>query len=243
MLWQEGDVDRAGALGPWACLLDNRGARGDDTRAPPIACSSIRISASTGGRAGALSGQARHQPCLRSPYLKARPGSPHGYDIVDHGALNPELGDQAAFERMKAALTTHRLRQILDFVPNHMGVGGADNPLWLDVLEWGPNPPHAGWFDIDWDPDRRDLHDKVLVPCSATNTASSCERGKLVLKFDADAGKLRGLGLRHAQAADLAAPLCAAFSAMRIRIWNASSDAFASACRHGAGRSHAAPPS
>src|SRR5438105_15382346 len=66
-----------------------------------------------------------------SPYLKARPGSTHGYDIVDHNALNPELGDAASFVRMNAALAAHGLKQILDFVPNHMGVGGSDNPLWL----------------------------------------------------------------------------------------------------------------
>ena len=58
-----------------------------------------------------------------SPYLKARPGSTHGYDIVDHNALNPELGGEAAFERMVAALKTNGLKQIVDFVPNHMGVG------------------------------------------------------------------------------------------------------------------------
>src|SRR5687768_8588200 len=38
-----------------------------------------------------------------SPYLKARPGSSHGYDIVDHGQFNPELGDDAAFREMVAA--------------------------------------------------------------------------------------------------------------------------------------------
>src|SRR5438067_3176345 len=81
-----------------------------------------------------------------SPWLKARPGSSHGYDIVDHHALNPELGDQAAFEYMVAALKVNGLGQILDFVPNHMGVGGADNPLWLDVLEWGRDSTCAGWF-------------------------------------------------------------------------------------------------
>ena len=72
-----------------------------------------------------------------SPWLKARPGSTHGYDIVNHYALNPELGTQQEFEDMVQAFREHGLSQILDFVPNHMGVGGADNPLWLDVLEWG----------------------------------------------------------------------------------------------------------
>lgn len=75
-----------------------------------------------------------------SPYLKARPDSTHGYDIVDHNALNPELGDQAAFDRMNAALAENGLRQILDFVPNHMGVGGSDNPLWLECWNGGRLP-------------------------------------------------------------------------------------------------------
>ena len=61
-----------------------------------------------------------------SPYLKARPGSTHGYDIVDHGSLNPELGGEPAFRRMISALDANGLNQILDFVPNHMGAGGSD---------------------------------------------------------------------------------------------------------------------
>ena len=123
-----------------------------------------------------------------SPYLKARPGSTHGYDIVDHDALNPELGDAAAFGRMVAALREHGLGQVLDFVPNHMGVGGADNPLWLDVLEWGPDSAHAGWFDIDWDPDRRYLHDKLLVPFLGDQYGVVLEAGQLVLRFDPEEG-------------------------------------------------------
>jgi (1->4)-alpha-D-glucan 1-alpha-D-glucosylmutase len=123
-----------------------------------------------------------------SPYLKARPGSTHGYDIVDHQALNPELGDREAFERMTSAFRNAGLGQILDFVPNHMGVGGADNPLWLDVLEWGPNAAHAGWFDIDWDPDRRYLHDKLLVPFLGEQYGVELANGNLKLRFDATAG-------------------------------------------------------
>ena len=123
-----------------------------------------------------------------SPYLKARPGSTHGYDIIDHDALNPELGDQAAFDRMNAALAENGLKQILDFVPNHMGVGGADNPLWLDVLEWGPASAYAGWFDIDWDPDRRYLSDKLLVPSLGDQYGVALESGQLALKFDPTEG-------------------------------------------------------
>jgi (1->4)-alpha-D-glucan 1-alpha-D-glucosylmutase len=119
-----------------------------------------------------------------SPYLKARPASTHGYDIVDHGQLNPELGDEQAFQRMTEAFKAHGLGQLLDIVPNHMGVGGADNPLWLDVLEWGPEAAHAGWFDIDWDPERRYLHDKILVPLLGDQYGVELEHGALRLQFD-----------------------------------------------------------
>ena len=123
-----------------------------------------------------------------SPYLKARPGSTHGYDIVDHDALNPELGDEAAFERMNAVLRANGLGQILDFVPNHMGVGGADNPIWLDVLEWGQASPYAGWFDIEWSPDRSYLQDKLLVPFLGEQFGAALEAGHFSLAFDAEAG-------------------------------------------------------
>jgi (1->4)-alpha-D-glucan 1-alpha-D-glucosylmutase len=123
-----------------------------------------------------------------SPWLKARPGSLHGYDIVDHHALNPELGDQDAFDRMVGALQAHGLRQILDFVPNHMGVGGADNPLWLDVLEWGPDSAYAAWFDIDWQRNGEHLRDKLLVPFLGDQYGVELHSGKLTLKFDEQDG-------------------------------------------------------
>jgi (1->4)-alpha-D-glucan 1-alpha-D-glucosylmutase len=123
-----------------------------------------------------------------SPYLKARPGSAHGYDIVDHDQLNPDLGDADAFRRLVAALRDNALGQLLDFVPNHMGVGGADNPLWLNVLEWGPDSAFSGWFDIDWDPDRRYLRDKLLAPFLGNQYGIELEAGRLRLKFNAAAG-------------------------------------------------------
>ena len=73
-----------------------------------------------------------------SPFMKARRGSNHGYDIVDHNVINPELGGEDGFNRLSTALTSHGMGLILDFVPNHMGVHYADNDWWLDVLEWGP---------------------------------------------------------------------------------------------------------
>jgi (1->4)-alpha-D-glucan 1-alpha-D-glucosylmutase len=123
-----------------------------------------------------------------SPYLKARPGSAHGYDIISHTELNPELGDGASFERMVEAFRQNDLSQLLDFVPNHMGVGGADNPWWLDVLEWGRDSSFAGWFDIDWEPDQRHLHNKLLAPVLSEQYGAALESGALRLKFDVEAG-------------------------------------------------------
>jgi (1->4)-alpha-D-glucan 1-alpha-D-glucosylmutase len=123
-----------------------------------------------------------------SPYLKARPGSTHGYDIVDHNALNPELGSEDDFRAMVDALKANGLGQVLDFVPNHMGVGGADNVWWLDVLEWGPDSARAGYFDIDWEPGARYLQGKLLTPFLGKQYGQVLEEGGLELRFDADAG-------------------------------------------------------
>ncbi len=115
-----------------------------------------------------------------SPYLRARPGSTHGYDIVSHTELNPELGTAEAYARMVAAFKAHGLSQILDFVPNHMGVGGADNPWWLNVLEWGPDSEFAGWFDIDWETDRKYLRQKTAGALfGGPIMAWSCNRAAL----------------------------------------------------------------
>ena len=124
-----------------------------------------------------------------SPYLKARPGSQHGYDIVAHDSLNPELGSHDDFIAMAAAFRANGLGLIADIVPNHMGVGGPDNPLWLDVLEWGADSSYAGWFDIDWDPQQRYLQGKVLVPFLADQYGLELDGGKLELRFDASAGE------------------------------------------------------
>jgi (1->4)-alpha-D-glucan 1-alpha-D-glucosylmutase len=125
-----------------------------------------------------------------SPFLRARPGSTHGYDIVAHDELNPELGGTADFNAMSAALQRHGLAVILDFVPNHMGVGGADNPLWLDVLEWGPQSRFAGWFDIDWEPAAGYLAEKVLVPVLGEQYGAALDAAHLAVKADFDAGEI-----------------------------------------------------
>lgn len=123
-----------------------------------------------------------------SPWLRARAGSEHGYDIIDHAAFNPELGGDAGFETLHAALKANGIGQLLDFVPNHMGIAQADNAWWLDVLEWGRASPHAEWFDIDWMPADRALRNKVLLPFLGDHYGAVLERGELEPRFDAASG-------------------------------------------------------
>ena len=122
-----------------------------------------------------------------SPFMKAHAGSTHGYDVVDHRALNPEFGGEAAFARLSAALKDADLGLILDFVPNHMAIG-SDNAWWLDVLEWGQQSPHAVSFDISWEllPYRRG--GGVLLPVLGKPYGDALTAGEIVLKYDAGQG-------------------------------------------------------
>jgi (1->4)-alpha-D-glucan 1-alpha-D-glucosylmutase len=127
--------------------------------------------------------------CYASPYLRARPGSMHGYDIIDHHSLNPEIGSPEDYEGFVAELHRHGMGQILDIVPNHMGVMGSDNAWWLDVLENGEASTYAEFFDIDWDPIKDELQGKVLIPILEDQYGTVLERGDLKLAFDAERGE------------------------------------------------------
>jgi (1->4)-alpha-D-glucan 1-alpha-D-glucosylmutase len=85
-----------------------------------------------------------------SPITTAAPGSTHGYDVVDPTRINPELGGEAGFRRLVAALRARNMGVIIDIVPNHMGVAGDTNAWWNDVLLRGQSSPYAAIFDIDW---------------------------------------------------------------------------------------------
>ncbi|HEX5794211.1 MAG TPA: alpha-amylase family glycosyl hydrolase, partial [Geminicoccaceae bacterium] len=122
-----------------------------------------------------------------SPLTRARPGSTHGYDVIDFNRLNPELGDDAAFEALVAELHAHGMGLLLDFVPNHMGVG-SDNPWWLDVLEWGPVSPYASFFDIDWEASARGVRGKITLPVLGDQYGKVLESGDLRLQFDGAEG-------------------------------------------------------
>jgi len=122
--------------------------------------------------------------CYTSPILKARPGSTHGYDITDHASINPELGGEAGYDRFAAALRAHGLGHLLDFAPNHMAADPAANAWWRDVLENGPSSPYADFFDVDWNPEKAELRNKVLLPILGDQYGAALERGELRLVLE-----------------------------------------------------------
>ena len=123
-----------------------------------------------------------------SPYFRARAGSTHGYDVVDHNSFNPEIGNRDDFERFVAELRAHGMGHVLDIVPNHVGIMGSDNAWWMDVLENGQASLYAEYFDIDWTPANPALAGKVLVPVLGDAYGVVLESGEIELRFEPEWG-------------------------------------------------------
>jgi (1->4)-alpha-D-glucan 1-alpha-D-glucosylmutase len=118
-----------------------------------------------------------------SPFLQAQPHSSHGYDIVNHAAINPEIGTLDELRSLRSALREHGMGLIADVVPNHMSNSPQLNAWWQDVLENGPSSPYASYFDIDWMPLKPDLAYKVLLPVLGDQFGKVLEDGQLVVRF------------------------------------------------------------
>jgi (1->4)-alpha-D-glucan 1-alpha-D-glucosylmutase len=118
-----------------------------------------------------------------SPYFRARPGSEHGYDVVDHTRFNPEIGDETEHRAMIDALHARGMGHLVDFVPNHMGIG-TDNPWWYDILTWGALSPYSHFFDIEWHKNSNG-RGKVVLPVLGDHYGSVVDRGELTVAFDA----------------------------------------------------------
>ncbi len=117
-----------------------------------------------------------------SPQLQATPGSTHGYDVVDHGAVSDDLGGATGRERFVTTLRSAGLGQVLDIVPNHMAVGTERNRWWWSLLREGPESPVAAAFDIDWDPPESKLRSTVLLPVLGDHYGRVLERRELTLE-------------------------------------------------------------
>jgi (1->4)-alpha-D-glucan 1-alpha-D-glucosylmutase len=119
-----------------------------------------------------------------SPYFEAKPGSMHGYDIVDHTRLNNEIGTEDDYHAMISELKHYGMGQVLDIVPNHMCVDSSENRWWMDVLENGPSSPYARYFDIDWSPVKKELKNKVLIPVLGDQYGNVLEGQQLKLSLE-----------------------------------------------------------
>jgi (1->4)-alpha-D-glucan 1-alpha-D-glucosylmutase len=118
-----------------------------------------------------------------SPYFAAAPGSTHGYDVSNHNEIGAEVGGAEAHAAFVAAVKAHGMGHVVDFVPNHMGIGTGTNALWNDVLENGPSSRAAKFFDVDWTPLKAELHAKLLLPILGDQYGQVLERGELRLTF------------------------------------------------------------
>jgi (1->4)-alpha-D-glucan 1-alpha-D-glucosylmutase len=115
-----------------------------------------------------------------SPIMTARPGSMHGYDLIDPAHINPELGGEEEFRRLVAGLHQHQLGIILDIVPNHMATGSG-NRWWMDVLTRGRESQYAKYFDIDWQPPNPNLRGKVLLPVLGRPYGEALKAGEITV--------------------------------------------------------------
>ncbi len=119
-----------------------------------------------------------------SPYLRAERGSTHGYDVVDHAALHPELGTREEYDAFTDGMRSRDLRHVMDFVPNHVGIGSGENAWFWDVLENGASSLYADFFDIDWHPPALGLADKVLLPVLGRQFGQEVTDGNIGLARD-----------------------------------------------------------
>jgi (1->4)-alpha-D-glucan 1-alpha-D-glucosylmutase len=119
-----------------------------------------------------------------SPFFETASDGSHGYDVSDHGRLRDELGGDRAFARLAEALAGRGLGLLIDLVPNHMGIGRANNAWWRDVLEHGRSSPYASVFDIDWEPVKAELHGKVLLPILGDQYGVVLDSGQLRLELE-----------------------------------------------------------
>ena len=119
-----------------------------------------------------------------SPFLETATRGSHGYDVADHNRLREELGGETAFQRFASTLKARGMGLLVDVVPNHMGIAQNRNAWWLDVLENGPASAYAATFDIDWQPVKSELRDKVLLPMLGEQYGVVLDRGELKLVLE-----------------------------------------------------------
>lgn len=116
-----------------------------------------------------------------SPIFTAAPGSTHGYDVFDHGQINPELGGLSALYALGEELLARDMGLIMDMVPNHVGLATSSNPWWCDLLRYGEASRYASFFDINWATQPHLPSGVVVYPILGQPFGAALEAGELRL--------------------------------------------------------------
>ncbi|MGR7994726.1 malto-oligosyltrehalose synthase [Xanthobacter sp. ZOL 2024] len=127
-----------------------------------------------------------------SPLLASRPGLAGG--VLDHTQVDPVLGGEAGLRRLVAALRRRQMGLVADIAPAYLAVGGADSPVWADILEWGRDASHAHWLDVDWRGGESGLRNTLLAPFLDQPYGAALAAGTVALAFDAARGRFE---VRH----------------------------------------------
>jgi (1->4)-alpha-D-glucan 1-alpha-D-glucosylmutase len=145
--------------------------------------------------------------CYTSPFLMAHPGSMHGYDVTDHTRFNPEIGSEEQFTEFAESLKQRGMGLVVDVVPNHMCITHPSNLWWWDVLENGPSSDYSRYFDIDWNPPKSELANKVLLPFLPDQFGLVLESQSIRTLYDGGGFALDSLGTHFPLAPRSWAPL------------------------------------
>ena len=121
--------------------------------------------------------------CYTSPVSQARSGSLHGYDVIDHGGSIPRSAVRMDFASSPPSCRQYAMGIVLDTVPNHMCIADSANQWWYDVLENGPSSPYASFFDIDWNPPKNDLANKILLPVLGDQYGRVLENAEIPIAY------------------------------------------------------------
>jgi len=113
-----------------------------------------------------------------SPVFAAAAGSTHGYDVVDHGRVDPAIGGDDGFDRFTVAARRVGLGVIVDLVPNHVAADPVSNEHWWDLLRNGPSSRWASMFDIEWDAHEPRLAGRLLLPVLGDHCGREIEAGR-----------------------------------------------------------------
>ncbi len=135
--------------------------------------------------------------CYLSPITEARPGSLHGYDVIDHSKLNPELGDDEDLSKLAQMLHERGMGIVQDIVPNRYVDRSAANRWWIDVLENGPSSEYADFFDVDWNPPKHDLTNKVLLPVLGEQYGKVLENQQIQIVCEENCGAFQARYFEH----------------------------------------------